>query len=101
MNHVIGIAWYKDEAAYRRALAVYYDPSAMPATYEEWQAVVAREREEIRGAGNIALRVDIDPDTFRAWCKENDVPPDSAGRTKFVRRAEFAYENTGQGTVLE
>jgi hypothetical protein len=55
MNDVIGIAWYKDKATYRRALAIFTDPKNMPATYEDWQALVGREREEIKGAGNIAL----------------------------------------------
>ena len=36
MNDVIGIVWYKDEATYRRALAIFTDPKNMPATYEDW-----------------------------------------------------------------
>ena len=29
MNDVIGIAWYKDEATYRRVLAISSDPNDM------------------------------------------------------------------------
>jgi len=32
MNDVIGIAWYKDELTYRRALAIFTDSKNIPAT---------------------------------------------------------------------
>jgi hypothetical protein len=101
MSDVIGIAWYKDEATYRRALAISSDPNDMPATYEDWQVIVIRECEEIKGVGNIALRVDIDPETFREWCKAHGFPPNAKGRTGFVNWGELEYERTGQGTILE
>jgi hypothetical protein len=101
MNHLIGIAWYKDEATYRRALAVFTDHKDMPATYEDWQTLVRREREEIKGTGNIALRVDINPETFKDWCNAHGFLPDSQGRTAFVNRAELDYRKAGKGTVIE
>jgi hypothetical protein len=101
MKYVIGIAWYKDEVAYRSALALFTDTKDMPATYEDWQALVAREREEIKAAGNIALRVDIDPEKFKEWCKTHRFLPDAQGRTAFVSHAELEYEKTGKGTVIE
>jgi len=101
MNDVIGIAWYKDEVTYRRALAIFIDSKNMPATYEDWQAIVRREREEIKGAGNIALRVDIDPETFKDWCNAHGFLLDARGRTAFVNHVELEYEKTGKGTVIE
>jgi hypothetical protein len=100
VNDVIGITWYKDEATYRRALAIFSDPNDMPTTYEDWRAIVRRECEEVKGAGNIALRVDLDPETFKDWCKAHGFPPNAQGRTGFVNRAEFEYEKTGKGTVV-
>lgn len=100
MNHVIGIAWYEDEATYRRALGIFSDAKDLPATYEDWQALVRRECEEIKGVGNIALRVEIDPETFRDWCGAHDLPPNAAGRTSFVSRAELEYEKTGKGALI-
>ena len=50
MNDVIGIAWFKDELTYRRALAIFTDSENMPATYEDWKALVGRQCEEIKGA---------------------------------------------------
>lgn len=101
MNDVIGIAWYKDGDTYRRALAIFTDPRDVPATYEDWQALVERECDEIRGAGNTALRVDIDPEIFRAWCSAHGFLPDSEGRTAFVSYVELAHKRTGEGTTLE
>ena len=101
MNDVIGIAWYKDESTYRTALAIFTDSATMPATYEDWKALVGRECEEIKGAGNIALRADIDPETFTDWCNGHGFIPDSQGRTAFVNNVELEYRKTGKGRVIE
>jgi hypothetical protein len=101
MNDIIGIAWFKDEPTYRKALAIFTDSRDMPATYEDWKALVEKEREQIRGAGNIAMRVDIDPETFVDWCKGHGFIPDSKGRTAFVNHVELEHEKTGAGTIIE
>jgi len=101
MNDVIGIAWYKDEPSYRRALAIFTDSENMPATYEDWKALVRRECEEIKGAGNIALRADINPETFTDWCNRHGFKADSQGKTAFINHVELEYRKTGKGTVIE
>jgi len=101
MNNVIGIAWFRDELTYRRALAIFTDSGNMPATYEDWQALVGRQREEIKGAGNIAIRADIDPETFSDWCNVRGFQANSQGRTAFVNHVELEYRKTGKGTVIE
>ncbi|HEX7535175.1 MAG TPA: hypothetical protein VF343_07945 [Syntrophales bacterium] len=101
MNDVIGIAWFKDELTYRRALAIFTDSENMPATYEDWKALVGRQCEEIKGGGNIAIRADIDPETFTDWCNGSGFKPDSQGRTAFVNHVELEYRKTGKATVIE
>jgi len=101
MNDVIGIAWFKDELTYRRALAIFTDSENMPATYEDWKGLVGRQCEEIKGAGNIAIRADIDPETFTDWCNGRGLKADSQGRTAFVNHVELEYRKTGKGTVIE
>jgi hypothetical protein len=101
MNDVIGIAWFKDEITYRRALAIFTDSENMPATYEDWKAIVGRECEEIKRVGNIALRADIDPETFTDWCNVHGFRTNSQGRTAFVNHVELEYQKTGKGTVIE
>jgi hypothetical protein len=101
MNDVIGIAWFKDELTYRRALAIFTDSGNMPATYEDWKALVGRECEEIKRIGNIAIRADIDPETFTDWCNGRGFKADAWGRTAFVNYVELEYRKTGKGTVIE
>ena len=101
MNDVIGIAWFKDELTYRRALAIFTDSENMPATYEDWKALVGRQCEEIKRVGNIAIRADIDPETFTNWCNVHGFRTNSQGRTAFVNHVELEYQKTGKGTVIE
>ena len=56
---------------------------------------------KLRVLENIALRVDIDPETFKDWCKAHEFLPDSQGRTAFVNHVELTYKKTGKGTIVE
>ncbi|OPX94646.1 MAG: hypothetical protein A4E62_00095 [Syntrophorhabdus sp. PtaU1.Bin002] len=101
MNDVIGIAWYKDGPTYHRALAIFIDSENMPATFEDWKALIGRECEEIKRTGNIAIRADIDPETFIDWCNLHGFHANSQGRTAFVNHVVLEYQKTGKGTVIE
>jgi hypothetical protein len=101
MNDVIGIAWYKDESTYRRALAIFSDAENMPGSYEDWKAIVDKQCELIKGSGNIAIRADIDPETFASWCESHGQEANSRGRTAFVNHVELEYQKTGKATVIE
>lgn len=101
MGDVIGIAWYKDEATYRRALEIFNDPQSMPATFEEWKALVGRQCALIKEGGNIAVRADIDPEAFVAWCSVHGYEADSKGRIAFVNHVELEYRKTGTGRVID
>jgi hypothetical protein len=101
MNDVIGVAWFNDELTYRRALAIFTDSENMPATFEDWKALVARQCEMIKGAGNIAIRVDIDPETFTGWCNLRGFQANSQGRLAFADHVVLEYQKTGKGTVIE
>ncbi len=101
MNDTIGIAWFRDEPTYRRALAIFTDSANLPATYEQWKALVGKQLEEIRRVGNKALRADIDPRTFVEWCKGHGLEPNSQGRLAYVKHVELEYEKSGQGAFVE
>jgi len=101
MNDVKGIAWFEDEVAYRMALATFTDPENMPATFEDWKALVGRQCELIKSSGNIAIRADIDPETFIAWCVSHGFEANSMGRMAFVNHIELEYRKTGTGTVIK
>ena len=101
MKDVIGIAWYKNEATYRRALAIFTDSENMPASFEDWKALVDRQCEFIKGSGNIAIRADIDPETFASWCASRGYEADSRGRTAFVNHVELEYRKTAKGPTVK
>lgn len=101
MNDIIGIVWFKDERAYRSALAVFTDSKNMPATFEEWKNLVTREREEIKRVGNIAIRADFDPETFINFCRSRGFQLNSEAREAFAEHVVLEYQKTGKGTIIE
>lgn len=100
MNYIIGIVWFKDEDTYRQALAIFTDSENMPATFEDWQGLVGRQREGIKHAGNIAIRADFDPETFIDWCNTRGFEANSQSRTAFGEYVVFEYQKTGKGTII-
>jgi len=98
---VIGVAWFNDSLTYRTALEIFTDPQNMPATYKEWKAIADRQCELIKRNGNIAIRADIDPDTFAEWCNARGFLPNAQGRTAFANHVALEYRKTGKGTVIE
>ena len=96
MNYIIGIVWFKDENAYRQALATFTDSENMPATYEDWKDLVGRQREEIKRAGNIAIRADFDSKTFIDLCNARGFEANSQARSAFAEYAVLEYQKTGK-----
>ena len=101
MNYIIGIVWFKDEDTYHQALTIFTDSENMPATFEDWQNLVGRQREEIKRAGNIAIRADFDSKTFIDLCNLRGFEANSQARTAFAEHAVLEYQKTGKGTIIE
>ncbi len=101
MNHLIGIVWFDDEIVYRKALDVFVDSQNMPDTYEDWQVLVRQQLEQIRYAGNIALRVDFNPERFVDWCSKRGLRADSQARTALGEYGVLEYQKTGKGKIIE
>jgi len=101
MNDIIGVAWFNDELTYRRALDIFTDSKNMPATFKGWKTLVERQLEEITRVGNIAIRVDMEPETFTDWCIARGLQPNAQGRVAFVNHAILEHERTGKGTIIE
>ncbi|HSH69628.1 MAG TPA: hypothetical protein VK997_06900 [Deferrisomatales bacterium] len=101
MHNVMGVAWFEDEAAYRRALEIFTDPENMPASFEAWKALVGRQCALIKDSGTVPLRADIDPESFLAWCADRGFLANAAGRVAFVNHVVLEYQKTGKGTIIE
>jgi len=100
LSYVVGIVCCKDESTYRRAREIFTDSRDMPDTFEDWKTLVRRELEEIRRAGNVAIRADFDPETFLDWCRRG-FQPNSQARTAFAEHVVLEYQKTGKGTIIE
>jgi len=101
LNHIIGVLWFNNELAYRRALAIFTDSKNMPATFEDWKTLVKRQLEEIKHAGNIAIRADFDPEKFIGWCNARGFQANSQARGAFTEHVVLEYQKTGKGTVIK
>lgn len=101
MNHIIGIIWFENEASYRRALDLFTDSHNMPSTFEQWRSLIRRELDEIKNAGNIALRIDFDPEAFTGFCRSRGFQANSQAREAFAEHFVLEYQKTGKGTVIQ
>lgn len=101
MSYVVGIAWFKDEAAYRGAREIFTDSGNLPTNYEDWKALVEKQIELIKDGGNIPLRADIDPETFVSWCTSRGLEINSQSKRQFIKDVEIEYQKTGKGTVID
>ena len=101
MTDVIGVAWFQDESTYRRARASFSDPENLPDSFEDWRALVGKQCALIRESGNTAIRADIEPEAFLAWCALRGFKANSAGRIAFVRHVVLEHQRTGEGRVIE
>ena len=75
--------WFTAET-WPRLLEVVDDADLMPATYEEWIALVEPRFAQHIADGLPVERVYIDPDEWVEWCKSNDMPIDGRGRSAFA-----------------
>ncbi|HEX2965689.1 MAG TPA: hypothetical protein VHO84_07880, partial [Syntrophorhabdaceae bacterium] len=70
-------------------------------TFEDWQALVGKQLDQIRYAGNIALRVDFNPEKFVDWCNMRGFRADSQARVALAEHGVLEYQKTGKGTIVE
>lgn len=84
-----GIPWYTRNN-YNRILEVMEDRHALPPTYDQWLHRAEAVFEKLKDNGFAVYRVDIDPDSFVAWCRARGLNVDSNARTEFANEhADF------------
>ena len=81
-----GIGWYRPDT-YARCLAIFEDASDLPDTFADWLRIAEQTERHLRREGMDVVRVEIDPNTFPAWCADN-------GITRVNRHARMQYGNT-------
>jgi hypothetical protein len=79
----VGLTWFREED-YPALLRIFEDSDKMHATWEEWLASAKQTEQRVKAQGQIAERINIDPDTFPDWCRKEGVGINREGRSKFV-----------------
>ncbi|HET8546845.1 MAG TPA: hypothetical protein VFL57_02525 [Bryobacteraceae bacterium] len=83
----IGVAWYHRED-YLRLKAMFTDGENLPDTFDDWQKIVRRSGETLRGDGFEIVKAYIDPKVFSEWCRARGMEMNARARTTYA--AEFA-----------
>jgi hypothetical protein len=78
-----GIAWYAPDQ-WARLLEMSEDRDQLHETHAEWLAEAEQLVSQLASQGVVVRRVPVDLDTMSAWCHEQSLRFDSAGRAKFV-----------------
>jgi len=68
---------------YPRALTLFEDAANFPRTYDEWEARIKKGCEMLKSKGIPFVVVEIDCDTFPAWCALKGFKLDSRARHAF------------------
>lgn len=92
----LGIAWYRNEADYKRCLALFIDRHVLPATFLEWQKKADQLRKTEMAQGRVVIPAYIDPDTFADWCRARGLNVDAKGRMAFGNAEAVRIANTNK-----
>ena len=67
-----------------RWLEIADDRESWPATFEEWQRESNDRAERLSRAGLEIVWVDLEPDSFAAWCESRGYENDAEARNRFA-----------------
>lgn len=81
---LVGVGWYSEEQwTMLKLLAA--DPDSLNATYGEWEARAQKTFEQLQKEPGIeAIKVFVDVEALRQWCRERGKPIDGDSRADYV-----------------
>jgi hypothetical protein len=81
---IIGVGWYSADQWTMLKLTAD-DPEALDATYDQWRAGAERTLQQLKMQPGIrAVKVPVDVQVLRQWCREHGSPLDGGGRANFI-----------------
>lgn len=92
----LGMVWYKAEN-YERLRATFDDGETLPASYEKWLSKAEVGRAHFEATGVRVVCVDIDPDEFPRWCKEEGLRQGAHARNMYA--SLIAYRSVAGGSA--
>lgn len=77
------MVWYKEEH-WEVLKKLFVDADLLPVTYEDWLKRAEEKMAEVKAAGDIVMKVFIDPETFPEWCEQKGLILDAEARSQFA-----------------
>ena len=77
------MVWYRQEH-YAELLTLFSDAALLPPTYAAWLSRAEAKKAEVEAAGDQVIKVYIEPEYFRQWCREKSLPTDAESRTRLA-----------------
>lgn len=74
------MVWYNEED-WERLLGMFTDSHLLPQSYADWLERAEEMVKQVEAAGDIVMKVFIDPETFPLWCKKKGREMDMNART--------------------
>lgn len=77
------MVWYKEEH-WETLKTLFTDADRLPQTYGDWLRRAEEMKSQIQAAGDIVIKVYIDPETFPAWCRHKGLAMDAEARSQLA-----------------
>ena len=80
---ISGVAWYKPNQ-WKKLLHYAADSEDLEKTYLEWKHNAESAIRQMQIMGITIIKVDVDVEEIREWCRKKGHPLDSRARSEFV-----------------
>lgn len=77
------MVWYREEH-WETLKTLFTDADRLPRTYSDWLQRAEQMKDQVQAAGDIVIKVFIDPETFPAWCEKKGLPMDAEARSQLA-----------------
>ena len=77
------MVWYKEEH-WETLKTLFADADQLPKTYSDWLQRAEEMKAQVQAAGDVVIKVYIDPETFPAWCRHKGLAMDAEARSQLA-----------------
>lgn len=77
------MVWYH-ENDWETLKSLFTDAHLLPKTYADWLTRAEEMKTRVQAAGDVVIKVFIDPETFPAWCEKKGLPMDAEARSQLA-----------------
>jgi hypothetical protein len=77
------MVWYREEH-WDALKKLFTDADRLPLSYGDWLQRAEQMKDQAQAAGDIVIKVFIDPETFPAWCEKKGMAMDAEARSQLA-----------------